>query len=147
LWKELTEWHREIYQDPRIGGEHPENYFDEHLKKVGPEQIWVAESNLHVVGFIGLVIKEGEAEIEPLIVSKTFRGRGIGAKLVEAVLSEVRKRGFRFLNVSPVARNVEAMRFFHKQGFKSVGHVQLFMSFTDYKWKSGLKVHDLEFEY
>jgi hypothetical protein len=31
LWRELTEWHREIYQDSRIGGEHPEEYFDKYL--------------------------------------------------------------------------------------------------------------------
>ena len=40
LWRELTEWHREIYQDPNIGGEHPEDFFDEHLAKVGPENLW-----------------------------------------------------------------------------------------------------------
>jgi len=24
LWRELTEWHREIYEDTTIGGEHPD---------------------------------------------------------------------------------------------------------------------------
>jgi hypothetical protein len=28
LWQELTEKHRQIYQDPSIGGPTPEKYFD-----------------------------------------------------------------------------------------------------------------------
>lgn len=28
LWRELTQWHREIYGDQTIGGDQPENYFD-----------------------------------------------------------------------------------------------------------------------
>lgn len=39
LWRELAEWHREIYQDPTIGGEHPEDYFDKHLAEVGSNQL------------------------------------------------------------------------------------------------------------
>ncbi len=54
LWQELTGWHREIYEDPRIGGEQPENCFDKHLSKLGPTRIWVATINSEVVGLIGL---------------------------------------------------------------------------------------------
>jgi hypothetical protein len=42
LWRELTDWHREIYEDVTIGGDHPEKYFDKHLATIRPEQIWVA---------------------------------------------------------------------------------------------------------
>ena len=48
LWRELTERHREIYHDPTIGGEHPEDYFDRHLGKVGSENLWVAISDSKV---------------------------------------------------------------------------------------------------
>jgi hypothetical protein len=55
LWRELTEWHREIYQDSNIGGKHPEDYFDKHLARVGPERIWVAVQESKVIGFAGLL--------------------------------------------------------------------------------------------
>jgi hypothetical protein len=45
LWRELVEWHREIYQDPTIGGTHPEEYFNKHLAEVGSDQLWVAVHN------------------------------------------------------------------------------------------------------
>jgi len=135
LWRELTEWHREIYQDPTIGGEHPEDYFDKHLAKVGPDKLWVAVRNSRVVGLVGLIVDGNEAEIEPLIVSKAYRGKGIGKQLIETVVSEARKMKVQFLSIKPVARNVNTIKFLYKLGFKNLGHVELFMDFSDYNWK------------
>jgi len=103
LWKELTDWHREIYQDPTIGGVHPEEDFNKHLTNIGPDLIWVAVHNSQVIGFTGLIIKGNEAEIEPVIVSKAYRRKGIGKQLVETVINQARNKGIRFLNVKPVA--------------------------------------------
>jgi len=147
LWMELTEWHSEIYQDPTIGGMHPEDYFDRHLADVGPDRLWVAVSGSHVVGLIGLIVKGNEAEIEPLVVSKAHRGKGIGKELIEVVVSEARNEGVRFLNVKPVARNIEAIRFLYKRGFKNLGHIELFLDFSDYAWKPRLEVHGYEFSF
>ncbi|MCK4223241.1 GNAT family N-acetyltransferase, partial [Candidatus Bathyarchaeota archaeon] len=99
LWKELTVWHRKIYQDPTIGGENPEHCFDEHLAKVGPERLWVAAYDTQVVGLVGLVVEEVEAEIEPLIVSENYRCKGIGMQLLRIAISEARKLGVKFLKV------------------------------------------------
>jgi GNAT superfamily N-acetyltransferase len=101
LWRELAEWHRKIYSDPTIGGEHPEENFDKHLAKVGPEQLWVAVHNSRVVGLIGLIIKGKEAEIEPLVVSEDYRGKGIGKRLIQRAVTEARKRGARLLTIRP----------------------------------------------
>ena len=92
LWGELTEWHRKIYQDPTIGGQHPEDCFDKHLVTVGPDQIWGVVHDSEVVGIVGLVFKRDEAEIEPLIVNKAYRRKGIGTKLIETAVSEARKK-------------------------------------------------------
>lgn len=135
LWRELIEWHREIYQDSTIGGEHPEDYFDKYLTKFGCEQLWVAVAVSKVVGLVGLIVEGNEAEIEPLIVSRSYRGKGIGRKLVERAVSEARLLKVRFLSVRPVARNIQAIRFLHKQGFQNLGHVELFIDFSEYVWK------------
>lgn len=147
LWRELTEWHREIYQDPTIGGEHPEEYFDKHLAVVGPEQLWVAIHDSEVVGLVGLMVKGEEAEIEPLVVSKAYRCKGIGTKLIKTVVSEAHKEGVRFLNIKPVARNISTVKFLHKLGFKNVGHIDLFMDFSNRPWKSGLEIFGCKFNY
>ena len=35
LWSEMTQHHRDIYDDPSIGGDNPGLEFDNHLQKVG----------------------------------------------------------------------------------------------------------------
>jgi GNAT superfamily N-acetyltransferase len=148
LWLKLTQWHREIYRDPRIGGDHPENYFDEHLAKVGPEQLWVAEENTKVVGLVGLMNSlYNEVEIEPLIVSRAYRGKGVGKQLIQTVIAEARKRGLRTLNVSPVARNVSTIEFLYKLGFKNLGQIRLFIDFTDHKWTEGPEIFGCKFKF
>ena len=147
LWRELTEWHREIYQDPTIGGPHPEDFFDKHLAEVGPDRLWVAIHDSQLVGLVGLIVKGKEAEIEPLIVSKAYRRKGIGKQLIKTVVSEARDIGVRSLNVAPVARNIQAINFLYKQGFKNLGHIELFLDFSDYAWKSGPKLFGCKFNF
>lgn len=148
LWVELTEWHRSIYQSPGIGGLDPGSQFDEHLNRVGPEQIWVAEVNGRVVGLTGLILGEGEAELEPLVVSEPYRGLGIGRQLAQVVIATARTRGVHQLKVRPVARNEQAIRFFHKLGFDILGHIELFMDFGPVDrqvWKSGESLASRDF--
>ncbi len=147
LWQELVEHHREIYADVSIGGGEPGILFDEYLAKVGPGQIFVAVSNGSVVGLTGLEVKNNEADLEPIIVSRAWRQKGVGRMLVKKVVYEAQKRKLRYLNVMPVARNAQAIRFFHEMGFKNIGHTQLFMDFSGKKWKPSLKLHGCEFDY
>ena len=63
LWRELVEWHRTLYEDNTVGGEHPEMYFDKHLSRVGENQLWVAVIGSKVVGFTGLILRENEGKL------------------------------------------------------------------------------------
>ncbi len=127
LWVELTEWHREIYSTPEIGGHDPGAQFDEHLAKVGPSNVWVAVAGDDVVGLTGVIPGEREAELEPLVVTAGLRGRGIGTLLANHVLDVARRAGWGSLSVRPVARNAEAIRFFHSRGFGVLGHLEMFV--------------------
>jgi GNAT superfamily N-acetyltransferase len=147
LWEELTEWHRHIYEDPNIGGSDPGRFFDEHLSKVGTDNLWVAVQDGAVVGLTGLMGEGEEAEVEPLVVNETCRKKGIGGSLMEHVMAEARRRGVRYLSVRPVARNVEAIGFFFNRGFVNIGHVELFMDLSEGEWRKGLRLFDLDFRY
>lgn len=150
LWAEVVQRHRDIYDDQSIGGDDPGMEFDKHLERIGPDTIWIAEIGGEVAGFTSLIVKDQEAEIEPVVVSHKDRGKGIGARLVEYAVEEARKRKILYVYVRPVARNREAVSFFHDCGFGTVGHIQLFKwlgeSAPD-KWKDGLDIFGRTFRY
>lgn len=146
LARQLTEVHRELYHDPTIGGVDLGKHFDDELAKVGPENIWVAVSGSNVVGYTGLIAGGDEGELEPLIVDKGYRGEGVGGLLAMRVIDEAKRAGLKYLNVRPVARNAEAIRFFKSHGFDKVGRVELFIDFTNKKWGRSMALLDHEFK-
>ena len=150
LWTDLTQRHRDIYADPSIGGETPGLYFDRHLARVGADHIWVAEYEGKVLGLVGLIVEDQEAEVEPIVVAPGYRDRGIGRALLDRVVREAEKLEVRFLNVRPVARNAEAIAFFHSAGFRLLGRVELCMELRPSPpgaWKSGLELSGRSFDY
>jgi GNAT superfamily N-acetyltransferase len=149
LWAELTQHHGELYQDPSIGGGDPGVYFDRHLAQVGPEHIWVAECQGKVVGFVGLIILDHEAEVEPIVVTKGYRSKGVGQELLKRVIMEAHQLGMRYLNVRPVARNIDAILFFYQAGFQLLGRPEMFMDLkqpTPDPWIPGPEVFGCSFK-
>jgi len=150
LWAEMVEQHRKIYDDPTIGGENPGLEFDCHLRKVGADMMWIAEYNGTIAGLSSLIIKEHEAELEPLVIGEKFRGKGIGKILVNHLIKEAKKQGAALIFTKPVARNKEAVSFFYNAGFKTLGHLQMFIWLADEvpcSWKKGPEIFDLPFDY
>jgi N-acetylglutamate synthase-like GNAT family acetyltransferase len=146
LWVELTAWHRRIYGDDSIGGDDPAHFFDEHLERVGPENVWIAERDRRVVGFAGLIVEAPSSELEPVVVSESQRGSGIGRALVETVVAEARTRGLRRVQVRPAARNAEALRFFHACGFDVLGQLELTFDLArPERWRPGERLAGRDF--
>ncbi len=149
LWVELTQRHRNIYDDPNIGGDAPGLYFDKHLAQVGPERVWVAECD-EVVGLVSLIVEGKEAKVEPIVVAATHRGQGIGQALIERMVKEAKELEMSYLNVKPVARNVEAIAFYHAAGLNILGNIEMFMDLrspASTGWKSGVELFGRTFEY
>lgn len=140
LWVELTEWHRELFASPTIGGDDPGRKFDEHLSRVGAEHIWIAEGNGRPVGMVGVIPSTDESELEPIVVAREWRGRGVGVELARVVIEAARQRGDRFLSTKPVARNDAALGFFHGLGFDVLGQLELLADLRspeEQTWRSG----------
>ncbi len=153
LWVQLTERHRDIYNAPDIGGDDPGSDFDEHLAAVGPERIWVAELEGNVVGMTGLIVGtddeiEPVSEIEPLIVDKDHRGEGIGSALIDFLKVYVSTRGLPELVVTPVARNKLMLEFMKRQGFDTLGTVELIMrdESSQTEWTYGAEISGVSFK-
>ena len=150
LHSELTEHHREIYEDPTIGGENPSWWLEGLIKRPDLKGLWVAEINNNVVGFTGLFINGDLGEIEPVVVTKDLRHNGIGQKLVQRATMTAKEAHIRFLSVKPVARNVNAIGFFTILGFNKIGGIELFrdlLESSDKKWKTGIVIHNKRLKY
>ncbi len=150
LWVELTEHHRRIFGDPSIGGEDPGAGFDDYLATPARTKSWVAELTGAVVGLTGLFDHGVSGEVEPVVVSEGFRQRGIGRTLIDHVVKEATERGYEYLVIRPVARNVEAIERFHQAGFRTLGgHVDLTMDLKTRRhvWLEGVNLHGLDFRY
>jgi GNAT superfamily N-acetyltransferase len=150
LWAELTKYHRRIYGDYSIGGDDPGSGFDEYLAEPRRVGSWVAESHGSVIGLTGLFDRGQSGEVEPVVVAETARDQGIGRMLIGRVVDEARARGFEYLAVRPVARNVAAVRRFHAAGFRTLGgHIDLTMDLAPrrHEWLAGASLHGLDFDY
>jgi GNAT superfamily N-acetyltransferase len=148
LYAQLVQHHRELYDDATIGGEDPGAGFDEYLTIPERVMTWVATDGEDVVGMTGLFWEDGESTIEPVVVDRLHRRSGVGRALIETAIAESRRRGASDVNIKPVARNASAIQAFHELGFRTVGHVQLFMSLDrdDSYWRAGPELSGRQFD-
>ncbi len=147
LWVELTQHHRDIYEDQSIGGDDPGAEIDNHLDDPKRGATWVAERDGQVLGFCSLY--EG-GEIDPVVVTLDERSKGIGQALLEMAIDEAKSRGMRNVSIQPVARNVDAMRLYRRMGFRILGHIDMTLDLSgraDREWKSGITIHGEEYVY
>jgi hypothetical protein len=73
-----------------------------------------------------------------------------GRMLIGRVVGEARARGYEYLAIRPMARNVAAVRRFHAAGFRALGgHVDLTMDLAErrHEWLPGASLHGLDFDY
>lgn len=150
LWAELTQWHRDLYDDQTIGGPDPGGYFDTYLATPGLRGPWVAELGGRVVGLTGLLPHWGECEIEPVVVSSGLRAQGIGTALVAHAVAQARAAGHTSVTVRPVARNAAAISFFVRQGFDMLGQIELSRDLREERpTRNGphLTLHSLRLDY
>jgi GNAT superfamily N-acetyltransferase len=62
-------------------------------------------------------IERDELDIETLSVSPDARGSGIGARMIALIREEVARGGYGGLQVTAIAQNADALRFYEREGF------------------------------
>lgn len=150
LYGELSQHYADIYEDPTIADGDSSRWFESLRKSPRYSGAWVAEADGQVAGFAGLLITGEEGEIEPIIVSSSFRSKGIGTKLIQHLIGEARKRKIRFLSIRPTVRNERALSLYIRLGFNMLGNVELFQDLSptsDRKWKAGIVIHGHKLDY
>ena len=82
---------------------------------------WVLEEGEVIIGYVLMSVAVGEAHILNVCVAPEHQGRGLGRKLVRAILHVARGRGVErvFLEVRP--SNPGAIALYHDAGFNEIG--------------------------
>jgi GNAT superfamily N-acetyltransferase len=125
LWAELTEQHNELY-GTHAGGADPGAEFEEYLARLDLTGMWVADHPEDgVVGLVGLILNGRAGMVQPVIVTATHRGQGIGRALLEHLARQARDRGMTALTVSPESRNEAAIRCLYAAGYDTLTAVEL----------------------
>jgi GNAT superfamily N-acetyltransferase len=148
LWVELAEQHRELYDDPGFGGADPGADFEEYLTRLDLSGVWVADDPQDgVVGLVGLIMNGRDGEVEPVVVTGSRRGEGIGRMLLQGVADEARNRGLARLTITPEARNVEALHCLHAAGYDVLSAVELTLDLRprSHAWRNEVELHNLRF--
>lgn len=79
----------------------------------------VAESEGEVIGIVALRDLGGSAcEMKRLYVSKTARGLGVGRSLVERIVEEARKKGYRAMRLDTLRSMGAALALYSSAGFR-----------------------------
>lgn len=87
-----------------------------------PLSLWIiAEDNGQVAGYVGSQSVLGEADMMNLAVVPEFRRQGVGRKLVQKLVEELKLRGTHILLLEVRASNEPAISLYEELGFVQVG--------------------------
>mmetsp|Transcript_60144 Transcript_60144/g.130439 ORF Transcript_60144/g.130439 Transcript_60144/m.130439 type:complete len:137 (-) Transcript_60144:58-468(-) len=88
---------------------------------------WVAEFSGELVGIVGAVASnDGKSvELQRMSVAEACRGKGIGSKLVVAVMNWAASMNMPKITLSTLTVKVAAIKLYEKHGFKQVGTKRL----------------------
>jgi len=91
------------------------------LGQVGTRHYLVALDGPDPVGYAGLCDYPDEAWVQTLAVAPTHTGRGLGARLLTALLEEAERRRQRVVSLEVRADNEPAQRLYARHGFTRTG--------------------------
>jgi ribosomal-protein-alanine N-acetyltransferase len=95
-------------------------YRDE-LARTDTRWYLVAEDGDTVVGYAGLIAYPDEAHVATIGVARNRQGEGIGARLLDALLTEADRRGVPVVLLEVRADNELAQGLYRRRGFAEIG--------------------------
>ncbi len=80
----------------------------------------VAESGGSIVGYAGLVVVQGEADVQTVAVRLDRQGEGLGRQLLDELLAEARRRGCSQVLLEVRDDNIAAQSLYAATGFERI---------------------------
>ena len=75
----------------------------------------------NVIGTVALKkIDEYTVELKALYLDSSYRGKGLGSRLINTVIDEAKNRGFKSVVLDSMSQYKDALRLYEKCGFKDI---------------------------
>ena len=105
---------------------HAAHWFEEAYQAAfqpgAPDRIFlVSEENAELQGFVIARLSSAECELENIVVTPPHRRRGIGSRLLQAVISAASERTAKSILLEVRESNLQAAGFYSSLGFKESG--------------------------
>lgn len=81
----------------------------------------ICKLNDEIVGFAGISIILDIAELNNIVIKKSYRGSGISKLLLENLIDISKKNNCQKLNLEVSSKNIVAINLYKKYNFKQVG--------------------------
>lgn len=89
--------------------------------------MWIAEESNRIVGFLIGEVEDGRGHVATVDVDPKYRGKGIGATLMNAAEEEYKKRGLNEMRLEVHVDNPAQVLYF-KLGYRVIGVRQHYYS-------------------
>ncbi len=112
---------KNIYLIERLSFErpYPPSYL-ETLAQLSPETFLVVSLNGHVVGYSASVLRGSEGHIISIAVHPSYRGIGIGEKLLRENVKRLKDLGAKKIVLEVKVDNIQALSLYRKLGFRII---------------------------
>ena len=102
-------------------------------------KLWIAEQEEKIAGGIGIVERaNNEAQLRWLLIRPEFRGKGLGARLIDAALNHCREQGFARVYLDTVRQLEKAGGLYRSRGFTKMASV------SEQRWGQQVQVERYE---
>ena len=91
------------------------------LEVLGNEEVFVAEVEGHLAGYVAVDSEADTLRVDHLFVSPEHEGEGVGHQLLEWAEGYAISRGARTLRIAVEADNTPALDFYRRSGFVQAG--------------------------
>lgn len=98
-----------------------ESFWSELARMPDTRHYLVAARGEQILGYAGLMTVGPDADIQTLAVAPDARGAGLGAQLLDALLTEARRRGCSRVTLEVASTGEAAQNLYRARGFDVIG--------------------------
>lgn len=98
----------------------PRRMFEQELAQHQTRRFWVAEEHGVIIGYCGMMCVLPLADVQTIAVAGAHEGRGIGSRMLEALIAEALTRGAEDVLLEVRADNPRAQQLYLRFGFEQI---------------------------